>query len=205
MLLICRWPCDYVKNSPWLPNLFVEWYSTPQLCRTYFFRIWDCNPSHSCAHWSDHPLQFSVLHWQGVVTYASPIEAFATRIKNLDQWKLFLIAPFWSSWLLDFMGVQRTKLSHASLVSKKVHWLVDISRSEFVSIPWSAPKKNADCLISFWSQSQTLLQATRMWLPPWLKSTSGSSSGSFEKMYDKSISSHNCKLPSQCGALQNTG
>ena len=73
-----------------------------------------------------------------------------------------LITPFRGFWSLDFTGVQRTKCSHASVVSKKVHWLVDISRSEFVLIPW---KKNVDRLILFWSQSQTLLQATHMWLP----------------------------------------
>jgi len=27
------------------------------------------------------------------------------------------------------------------------------------------PKENVDCLIPFWSWSQTLLQATSMWLP----------------------------------------
>ena len=37
-----------------------------------------------------------------------------------------LIAPFRGSWLLDFMGFQRTKHSHASVVSKKVHQSVDL-------------------------------------------------------------------------------
>ena len=46
-----------------------------------------------------------------------------------------------------------------------MRWSVDFSRSEFVSIPWSAPKKDVDCLIPFWSRSQTLLQARCMWLP----------------------------------------
>ena len=59
---------------------------------------------------------------QGVVTYTSPIEAFATAIKNLDRWKSSLIAPFRCSWSLDFTGVQRTKHGHASVVSKKVRW-----------------------------------------------------------------------------------
>jgi len=37
----------------------------------------------------------SVLcEYQGVVTYTSPVEAFATGIKNLDRWKSSLIA--WS-------------------------------------------------------------------------------------------------------------
>ena len=58
-----------------------------------------------------------------------------------------LIAPFQGSWSLEFTGVQRTKCSHASLVSKKVRWSVDISYSEFILIPWSAPKNNVDRLI----------------------------------------------------------
>ena len=53
---------------------------------------------------------------QGVVTYTSPIEVFATTIKNPDWWKSSLIAPFRGSWLLDFTGVQRTKRSHTSIV-----------------------------------------------------------------------------------------
>ena len=48
-----------------------------------------------------------------------------------------LIAPFRGSWSLDFTGVQRTKCSHASLVSKKVRWSVDNSRSEFVALDFS--------------------------------------------------------------------
>ena len=68
-----------------------------------------------------------------------------------------LIAPFQCSWSLDFTGVQRTKCSHASLVSKKVRWS---GYSEFILIPWSAPKNNVDHLIPFWSRLQTLLPAT---------------------------------------------
>ena len=45
-----------------------------------------------------------------------------------------------------------------------MRWLVDISRSESVLIPWLAPKKNVDRLIPFWSWLQTLLQAMSMWL-----------------------------------------
>ena len=86
---------------------------------------------HVCLHYLD--LQ-RVLHFklQGVVTYALPVEAFATGINNLDWWKSFR-----GSWSLDFTGVQRTKRSHASLVSKKVRWSVDNSRSEFVALDFS--------------------------------------------------------------------
>jgi len=90
---------------------------------------------------------------QRVVTYILSIEAFTTRIKYLD-WKSSLIVPF-SSWLLDFMGFQRTKCSHTSLVSEK---LVNIIYSEFVLIPWSAPKMSIDRMIPFWSQLQTLFR-----------------------------------------------
>ena len=40
--------------------------------------------------------------------------------------------------LREFKG---KKCSHASLVSEKVRWSVDISHSEFVLIPWLAPKR----------------------------------------------------------------
>jgi len=40
---------------------------------------------------------------QGVVTYTSPVEAFATGIKNFDWWKSSLIAPFRGSWPLDYI------------------------------------------------------------------------------------------------------
>ena len=97
-----------------------------------------------------------------------PVKALVTRIKNLDWWKSSLIAWSLHSEVLDCLILWEFKgqeHSHASLVSEKVHWSGDISRSEFVLIPWLAPKSNVDCLIPFWSQSQTLLQATRMWLP----------------------------------------
>jgi len=90
---------------------------------------------------------------QRVVTYTSPVEAFATGIKNLDRWKIVLdrLIP---------REFKRTKRSHACQVSEKVRWSVDFSSSEFVLIPWSARKKDVDRLIPFWSRSQTLLQAT---------------------------------------------
>ena len=97
-------------------------------------------------------LSYSSLCWQscqGVVTYALPVEVFATGIKNLDR-KIVLdcsITLSWGSWSLDFTGVQRTKRSHASLVSEKMRRSVDISCSEFVLIPWLASKKNINRLI----------------------------------------------------------
>ena len=45
-------------------------------------------------------------------------------------------------------------------------WLLDNRCSEFLLIPWSALKMSVDWMIPFWSQSQTLLQATcTKWLP----------------------------------------
>ena len=46
-------------------------------------------------------LRTHLLH-QGVVTYTSPVEAFATGIKNLDRWKSSLIA-----WSLHFKALDR--------------------------------------------------------------------------------------------------
>jgi len=48
-----------------------------------------------------------------------------------------LIAPFQGSWLLDFMGVQRTKRSHAFVVSKKVFWLlILVAKNSSWSLDW---------------------------------------------------------------------
>ena len=46
---------------------------------------------------------------QGVVTYMSPVETFATTIKFFDRQKVCLIA-FWGSWSLDFQGSKVTLL-----------------------------------------------------------------------------------------------
>ena len=77
---------------------------------------------------------------------------FATGIKELDWWKSSLMASSFPSKTLDGLIVQGSKdkkRSHASLVSVKMCWSVDISRSEFILIPWSTPKKNIDRLIPF--------------------------------------------------------
>ena len=47
------------------------------------------------------------LKIQGVVTYMSPVEAFATRIKIFDQWKVYLIGP---SEALDCFIFYRSKV-----------------------------------------------------------------------------------------------
>ena len=84
---------------------------------------------------------------QGVVTYILPVEVLATWIKNLDWWKLSLIA--WS--------LQRTRAPLPCFLSiQQMCWSVDISCSEVILIPWSAPKRNVDYLISFSSQSGSL-------------------------------------------------
>ena len=43
---------------------------------------------------------------QGIVTYMSQVEAFATGIKMFDRQKVCLIVPFWSFWSLDFQWVK---------------------------------------------------------------------------------------------------
>jgi len=50
---------------------------------------------------------FNVL--QGVVTYASPVEAFATAIKNLDRWKSSLVAWSLRSEALDRLILREFK------------------------------------------------------------------------------------------------
>ena len=85
------------------------------------------------------------------------------RIKNLGRWKSSLI-----TWLLHFEALDCLSLwefkvqkhCHTRLVSEKLCWSVDISHSEVIFIPWSAPKENVDHLIPFWPRSQTLLRAT---------------------------------------------
>ena len=73
---------------------------------------------------------------QGVVTYMSPVEAFATGIKIvLDR---SILRPLMAWFYVRF---KRQTRGHASLVSEKLHWSVDISHSEFILIPWSAPKR----------------------------------------------------------------
>ena len=87
---------------------------------------------------------------QGVDIYTLLVEVFATGIKNLDWWELFLIAWLLHSEALDGLILQEFKgqaNSHTSLVSEKVHWSVDISCSESVLIPWSVPKRTLIALI----------------------------------------------------------
>ena len=109
-------------------------------------------------HWKgplDRP-QLSSVHRriqykQGVVSYMSPLEAFATAIKFFDQQYMCLIA--WS--------FPRVKGQIVAALS----WSLIFSSSEVTLILWLAPQKGFDRLIQFWSQSQTLLHRTYKWLP----------------------------------------
>ena len=98
-------------------------------------------------------------HVQRVVTYMSPVEAFATGIKIFDRQKVCLIT--WSAHLRPliawFFTGQRSNCSHVFLI-------FDFRSSEVPSIPWSALKKCFDRLILFWSRSQ-ILHRTYKWLP----------------------------------------
>jgi len=102
----------------------------------------------------------------------------ATGIKNLDWWKSSLIAWLLRSEALDPLILWEFKgqnYSHASLVSEKVCWLVDISRSEFILVPWLAPKKNVDrILIPVANVSMADVHVTTTWLIPIERIRSGS-------------------------------
>ena len=69
---------------------------------------------------------------QGVVTYMSPIEAFATAIKMFDRQILCLIAwsfSFWGSWSLDFSGSKVKSQPHIFdlliLATRRPPWSLD--------------------------------------------------------------------------------
>ena len=74
---------------------------------------------------------------------------------------------------------------------------VDISHSKYILIPWSAPKKNINCLISFWSWSQCfkhqLLNSFWSWLQAKL-SVCGSLTNNFEKKLDLGMACHSLPL-----------
>jgi len=64
---------------------------------------------------------------QEVVTYALPVEVFATGIKNLDRWKSSLIAWLLCSDALDYLILREYKgqniATPAKYVRKRVDWL----------------------------------------------------------------------------------
>ena len=64
------------------------------------------SPRHNVGGWV-LPVHSQQTLLQGVVTYMSPVEAFATAIKFFDWQKVCLIA-FWGSWSLDFQGSKVT-------------------------------------------------------------------------------------------------
>ena len=101
----------------------------------------------------------------------SHISITCNSVCNWDQesWSMkivldCLIALFQGSWSLDFNGVQGTKtatppyylrkcIDRFMLVAQNLSWSLD----QLLKEGWS--------LDSIWSRSQTLLQATHMWLP----------------------------------------
>ena len=64
-------------------------------------------------------------HDQGVVTYTSPVEAFATRIKNLDRWKSALIAWLLRSEALDHLILWEFKEQNVATPAKYLRKGVD--------------------------------------------------------------------------------
>ena len=102
-----------------------------------------------------------MLDVQGVVTYMSPVEAFASRYQDFWLAKSVLdclISPSEALDRLIFFTGQRSNFSHTFLI-------LDFRSSEVPLIPWLALKKCFDRLILFWSRSQMLLHGTYKWLP----------------------------------------
>ena len=86
---------------------------------------------------------------QGVITCTSPAEASVTRIKNRDRQKLSLITWSLPYEVLDHLILWESKDKNGATPPSCLRNCIDISRSEFVLILWSALKKNADHLIPF--------------------------------------------------------
>jgi len=63
--------------------------------------------------------------FQGVVTYMSPVEAFATGIKNFDHWKSSLIAWLLRSEALDHLILQEFKGQNVATPAKYLRKCVD--------------------------------------------------------------------------------
>jgi len=106
----------------------------------------------------------SLLWQQGVVTYTSPVEAFAIGVKNLDRRKSSLIAWSLRSKTLDRLILREFKGQNVAMPAKYLRKCID--RLILVSsYPLIGSYKNIDCLIPFLSRLQTLLQVTSMWLP----------------------------------------
>ena len=107
---------------------------SPAHLRRIVTRIW---LSIDHFHWSSQPLQ-------GVVTYTSPDEVFATVIKFFDRQKSVFghfIVPFWGPDRLSFRGQNQ--------IAAACFWSFDFfSSSEVTLIPWSAPKRPQDIIFS---------------------------------------------------------
>ena len=82
-------------------------------------------------------LQTLPLH-QGVVTYMSPVEASATRIKNLDQWKSSLIAWLLHSEALDCLILREFKGQNIAMpaenLRKCIDWLILVTQNSSRSL-----------------------------------------------------------------------
>ena len=94
-----------------------------------------------------------------------PVEAFATRIKSLDQWKSSLIAWSLCFKALDRLIIPEFKGQNVATPAKYLRKCVDRLILVTQNSPWSLDRLLKERLISFRSQLQTFLQATSMWLP----------------------------------------
>ena len=97
-----------------------------------------------CVNWNKHKLAANVwMAFQGVDTYILPIEVFAIRIKNFDQWK-----SSWMTWYFISKALDRvifTCSKDKSVATKWVDWLILAAPH----LSWSLEKEHwlLDCIL----------------------------------------------------------
>ena len=80
-----------------------------------------------------------LIEFQGVVTYTSPVEAFATGIKSLDRWKSSLVAWLLHSEILDCLILQEFKDKSsppAKYLRKCIDQLILVTQNSSWSLDW---------------------------------------------------------------------
>ena len=108
--------------------------------------------------WKWAPRVESAFQWhdQGVVTYMSPVEAFVTGIKNLDQWKSVLIAWLLYSEALDCLILWEFKGQNVATPAKYLRKCVDRLILVAQNSSWSLDR----LLKSTWSLDSILIPVT---------------------------------------------
>ena len=128
---------------------------------------WHTREIENCRVWYVTLLLLAMSFEEGVFTYTSPVEAFVTGIKNLDQWKSSLIAWSLCSKALDCLILREFKGQNIAAPAKYLRKCIDQLILVTQNTSWSLdrPLKRMLTASPFWFRSQTLLQATSMWLP----------------------------------------